>query len=220
MQKHSKILFLAFICSLLIQFDSFGQTFGSNVKTDNEEQTDIKLQEQKGFKPDVKVSLGTSFTSFAPGYNSFGTYIAPEISMPISKKVEISVGMGYSSIFLSSPGISTFGSTPSSYGSFYVSGTYHINEKLSIRGTGYKTFLLNPQNFSENTNNNYLDFSSQGAILDVEYRVTDNFRINASFQYREQNYPDYFFGNPHNSFGSPNNFNSGPGGFGGFGPGF
>lgn len=216
MQKLSRILFLAFICSILIQFDSFGQTFGSNVKTDSEEQTDIKLQEQQGFKPDVKVSLGTSFTSYAPGYNSFGTFIAPEISMPVTKKIELSFGMGYSSMFYSIPGESSFGSSPSSYGSIYVSGTYHVNEKLSIRGTAYKTFLLNPQNFSENTNNNYFDFSSQGAILDLEYRVTDNFRINASFEYREQNYPNYF-GNPQNSFGSPNSFNSS---FGGFNPGF
>lgn len=220
MQKLSKILFLAFICSVLIQFDSFGQAFGSNVKIDSEEQPDIKLQEQQGFKPDVKVSLGTSFTSFAPGYTSFGTFIAPEISMPVTKKIDISVGIGYSSMFYSIPGESSFNSNPASYGNIYISGTYHVNEKLSIRGTGYKTFLLNPQNFSENSNNNYLDFSSQGFILDVEYKVTEHFHVNASFQYREQNYPDYYFGNPHNSFGSPNNFNSGFGGFGGFTPGF
>lgn len=220
MRKHSKILFLVFICLLIIQFDSFSQTFGSNVKTDTEENTDIKLVEQQGFKPDVKVSLGTSFTSFALGYNSFGTFIAPEISMPVAKKIDISFGMAYSSMFYSTPGESTFGSSPSNYGSVYVSGTYYVNEKLTVRGTAYKTFLLNPQNFSENGNNNYFDFSSQGAILDVEYKVTDHFRVSASFQYREQNYPDYYFGNPHNSFGSPNNFNSGFGGFGGFGPGF
>lgn len=220
MQKLSKILFLAFICSVLIQFDSFGQAFGSNVKIDSEEQPDIKLQEQQGFKPDVKVSLGTSFTNFAPGYTSFGTFIAPEISMPVTKKIDISVGIGYSSMFYSIPGESSFNANPSSYGNIYISGTYHVNEKLSIRGTGYKTFLLNPQNFSENSNNNYLDFSSQGFILDVEYKVTEHFHVNASFQYREQNYPDYYFGNPHNSFGSPNNFNSGFGGFGGFTPGF
>jgi len=220
MQKQSIILLLIIISSALIQIDSFGQAFGSNVKQDTESKTEITQNEKQGFKPDVKVSLGTSFTSFAPGYSSFGTYIAPEISMPVSKKVDISFGIGYSSIFNSSLEGGTFGSSPSSYGSIYFSGTYNVNEKLSIRGTGYKTFLLNPTNFSETNNSNYFDFSSQGAILDVEYKVTEHFRINASFHYREQNYPDYYFGNPNNSFGSPNNFSTGFGGLGGFGPGF
>lgn len=219
MIKHGKILFLLFICIHLVQFNSFGQTFGSNAKTSSEEKTDIKLQEQQSFKPDIKVSLGTSFTSFAPGYNSFGTFIAPEISMPVAKKIDISFGMSYSSMFYSTPGESSFNSSPLNYGSIYVSGTYHVNAKFSISGTGYKTFLLNPQNFTED--NNIFDFSNQGVILDIEYRVTDNFRINASFHYREQNYPDYYFGNPrNNSYGSPNSFNPGFGGLGGFGPGF
>jgi hypothetical protein len=196
------------------------QDFGSNRKSD---ETPVFQQtvENEGFKPDVKLSLGTSFASFAPGFNSFGTYIAPEISMPVSKKVDVSFGMAYSSMFYSSQEQSGFGS-PNNYGSIFVSGTYHVNEKISIRGTGYKTFLLNPSNFSENNNSSYFDFSNQGAILDLEYRVTDHFRINASFHYREQNYPDFYPGNPMNSFGSPDNFNSGFGGspFGGFGPGF
>jgi len=199
----------------------FAQEFGSNRKT-NENVSLQQTENQEGFKPDVKVSLGTSFTSFTPGFNSFGTYIAPEISMPVSKKVDVSFGMAYSSMFYSRPGESGFGS-PNNYGSIFVSGTYHVNEKISIRGTGYKTFLLNPSNFSENNNNySYFDFSNQGAILDLEYRVTDNFRINASFHYREQNYPDYYFGSPMNGFGSPNTFNNGFGGngFSGFGPGF
>lgn len=210
------LLLIAFLSSYTV----FAQEFGSNLKS-SETPSLQSTEKTEGFKPDVKVSLGTSFTSFAPGFNTFGTYIAPEVSMPVSKKVEMSFGMAYSSMFYSSPGQSGF-SSPNNYGSIYVSGTYHVNEKISIRGTGYKTFLLNPSNFSENNNSSYFDFSSQGAILDLEYRVTDNFRINASFHYREQNYPDYYFGNPMNSFGSPNSFNSGFGGsgFGGFGPGF
>ena len=204
----------------LVPFTSFGQTFGSNVKQNSEKQNETLVEETKGFKPDVRLSIGTSFCGFAPGYSGFSTFVAPEISMPVSNKVDISFGIGYSSMFYSTPGESTFGSSPSNYGNIYFSGTYHVNEKLSVRGTGYKTFLLNPQNFSENNNSNYFDFSSQGAILDVEYRVTENFRINASFHYREQNYPDYYFGNPQNSFGAPNSFSPGFGGLGGFGPGF
>ena len=222
MQNLRKVLGLFFMLFMVTPLASFAQTFGSNVKQDTDNKTEFAQNEQQSFKPSIKLNLGSSFTSFAPGYNSFGTFVAPEISMPVSNKVEISFGIGYSSMFYSTPGISTFGSSPSSYGNIYFSGTYHVNEKLSVRGTGYKTFLLNPSNFSESNNANYFDFSSQGAILDVEYRVTDNFRINASFHYREQNYPDYYFGNPMNGFGSPNTFDRGFGrsGFGGFGPGY
>jgi hypothetical protein len=216
MQINKTIIFWIFVFTFCVSAESYSQTFGSNLNKDSN--TEITTSKQEGFKPDVKVSLGTSFTSFAPGYNSFGTFIAPEISMPVSKKVEISFGMGYSSMFCSSPGESTFGSNQSSYGNVYFSGTYHVNEKISVRGTGYKTFLLNPSNFSEGGNSNQFDFSSQGAILDVEYRVTDHFKINASFHYREQNYPDYFFGSPQGNFN--NNQNTTFGGIDGFNPGF
>ena len=44
-------------------------------------------------------------------------------------------------------------------------------------------------NSSENSQD--YDLSSQGFIMDVEYRVTDNFRINVGFEYRQQNSPMY-----------------------------
>lgn len=40
----------------------------------------------------------------------------------------------------------------------------------------------------ENSSPTY-DFSSQGVIMDIEYKVTDNFRVNVGFEYRQQNYP-------------------------------
>ena len=220
MQLKNKILLIYLICFLGFGVNTYAQSFGSNLNTDNETENEVGFQANESFKPDVKVTLGSSFTSFGPGQSTFGTFIAPEISMPVAKKFDISVGMAYTSLFHSGYGESSFGGTNSQYGSIYISGTYHINEKFSVRGTGYKTFLLNPSNFSENNANNYLDFSNQGVILDLEYRVTDNFRINASFEYREQNYPDYYFGNPYNQFGSPMRSASRFGGIGGMSPGF
>ena len=168
----------------------YAQEFGSNVK---QQEGKVTLQaEQEGFKPDVRVSLGTSFSSFGPGFNTFGTYIAPEISMPISNKFSVQVGLGYSNQFYNAPGETMFSGSNSQYGSIYVSGTYQVNEKLTIRGTGYKTFLLNPSPAGETANPYALDFSNQGVILDVDYKVSDKFRIGVSFEYREQNYPDFY----------------------------
>jgi len=180
------------------------QEFGSNAINAPLEKETI-VQNSQGFKPDVRVSLGTSFSTFGPGFNAFGTYIAPEISFPVYKKFSVSVGLGYSSMFYGHQGESMFGSNPSQYGSIYVSGTYQVNEKLTIRGTGYKTFLLNPNNFNEDGNANYYDFSNQGIRLDMDYKVSDEFRIGISFEYREQNYPGFNYHDPggFNNFGSP-----------------
>lgn len=215
MGRITKITFIALFTILIASTASlYAQEFGSNVKQEGK----VTLQaEQEGFKPDVRVSMGTSFSSFGPGFNSFGTYIAPEISMPVSNKFSVQVGLGYSSMFFSAPGEAMFSQNNSQYGSIYVSGTYQVNEKLTIRGTGYKTFLLNPNNFNETGNANFYDFSNQGVRLDMDYKVSDEFRIGISFEYREQNYPNFY---PY----SPNGMD----GFGGspfqrnpaFGPGF
>jgi hypothetical protein len=142
-------------------------------------------------KPQLSVSLTTSFASFSPGYTSFGTTLMPQITFPVSDKFSLSTGIGYSTFFVGN-GESMFNSSPSSYGHIFVSGTYDVNEKISLRGTGYKTFTLNPTtSFNNENNSNVSDYSSQGFIMDVEYRVTDNFRINVGFEYRQQNSPMY-----------------------------
>ena len=191
------------------------QEFGSNViGVEKDNSKNVKTT----FRPDVSISLGTSFSSFAHGFNAFGTYIMPEITLPISKKFSVRAGIGYSTMFISTPENtgSIFGQNNLQYGSVYVSGIYHINPKLTIAGTAFKTFDLAPQNNEINTQS--LDFSNEGFIIDVEYKVTENFRINAGFSYQKQS--------PYNYYYNPGGFNMHPSpfqnnGFGsGFGPGF
>jgi len=204
MVQQLKIGYLIFIFLLFGGMAELqAQQFGTNVKQEGE----VKLkQENSGFKPDVRVSLGTSFTGFGPGFNTFGTFIAPDISMPVSKKFSLSVGLGYSSYFNSVRGENLFGASPSQYGNVYLSGTYLVNEKLSIRGTAYKTFLLNPAPPGSKLNPHALDFSNQGVILDMNYKVNDHFRINASFEYRQQNYPGFY----NNGIGGYGNYQGSP----------
>ncbi|MCF6170942.1 MAG: hypothetical protein L3J31_04490 [Bacteroidales bacterium] len=170
----------------------YAQTFGDNVKTDKGEETEISLPAQQGFTPDVRVTMGTSFSSFGPGLNSFGTFIAPEISMPVTRKFSMQLGLGYSSMFYSVPGETVFSGNALQYGSVFVSGTYQVNEKLTVRGTGYKTFMLNQAPPGETANPFATDFSNQGVVLDVDYKVTEKFRIAVSFEYREQNSPSFY----------------------------
>ncbi|NOY48978.1 MAG: hypothetical protein GXO88_00205 [Chlorobi bacterium] len=226
MQLSRNILVLIAICMLSMNHNVHAQTFGSNIldisKPDSNNKVAGFAKTKAAPKLNVKLSLGTSFSGFGNGYSAFGTYVAPELSMPVSKKVDLSFGMAYSTMSFAGPTASGFSNNSANYGSIYVSGTYHLNEKLSIRATGYKTFLLNPSNFNAENQDNYLDFSSQGAILDLQYNVSEHFSISASFRYSEQKNPNYF-SNPYGGQGAYNGFNPAPNlnsGFGGFGQGF
>lgn len=143
------------------------------------------------FKPSVNVSMGTSISTFGAGSSAVGTYIAPEVSVPVSKKLSMSVGMSYSSLFFNMPG-EAGGQTNCSYGSLFVSGTYQVNDKLVVRGTAYKTFSLNPSTPDVSLNSQFFDFSSQGVKFDAEYKVSDKFRIGVSVEYNDQNYPTLY----------------------------
>jgi hypothetical protein len=168
------------------------------------------------FKPNVSVSLGSSFSTFGSGYNTFGTYIAPEISMPVSKKFSVSFGMGYSNMFFNAPAESGIQGYNSSYGNLFVSGTYQVNEKLIVRGTAYKTFMLSPPTTLKPINPQMIDFSSQGVRFDAEYKVSNHFKVGVSIEYREQNYPSFY---DFNSNGL-NNFGGSPFGNPSFGRGY
>lgn len=208
----NSILPALILCLTFITVELNAQTFGSNViGVENENKT----EEKTVFNPEIHLNVGTSFTSgFGDGFNAFNTWIAPEITNPVSKKIDISFGMAYS--MMNFNGLSNSGfNNSANYGSLYVSGTYQVNPKLKVRATAYKTFLLNPDNFTEN-NNPYLDFSNQGAIFDMEYKFGEHFSVSASFHYRQQNNP-YLYMNQGGNFNNNQGFGAG---FGGFNPGF
>ncbi len=149
----------------------------------------------KGFNPHVSVSVGSSFTSFGPGINSFGTWVMPEISAPVTKKISVSAGIGYSTFFTggSCGESSLFGNNPQQYGSVYVKGNYQINERVSVSALAYKTFNLQPAPSQEKLNPHALDLSNEGVVINLNYKVTDKFEINASFSYDKRNYNPYYY---------------------------
>jgi len=194
-----------------------GQQLGDNRLVKETSSPEI-VKANTGFNPRVSVSLGSSFGSFGSGFNSFGTWIMPEISTPVTKKFSVSVGMGYSSMFTAYPGeASMFSNTPQQYGSVYVRGIYELIEKVTISATGYKTFNLQPSQKKETINPHALDLSSEGVMINLNYKVNDNFEINAGFSYNKRNYNAYYYngGLMNGGFNNP-----AMGGFGGFRPGF
>jgi hypothetical protein len=143
-------------------------------------------------KPQVSLSLGTSFTTLGGGYSGIGSYVAPTVSMPVSKKFSVSFGMSYANLFMNVPQESGMQGSNNSYGGFFVSGSYQVNDNLKISGTAFKTFMLNSVAGSSMNNTGMFDPSGQGATFDAEYKVNDSFRIGVSVGYRETNQPSYF----------------------------
>ncbi len=199
----TKIYILSFLTALLMS----GLSLQAQTNLSGNNTNDSFLNNSK---PKLSVSLSSSFSSFGPGYNTFGTSVMPEITFPVSSKFAVSAGIGYSTFFMGNRDEGMFISNPSSYGHVFVSGSYLLNEKITLRGTAYKTFMLDPSNPGNEPASPAYDYSSQGIIMDVEYKVTDNFRINVGFEYREQNYPVNGPGmNPTNPFmGNPSPFQS------------
>ena len=220
MLRYTKHLFFTIL--MLGLFSAGAQEFGSNAINAPFEEKPI-VEQKKGFNPDidVSVSLGTTFSSFGPGYNMFGTYVMPEFTVPINKKFAIRAGIGYSNMFYSTPGNegTLFEQNNMHYGSVYISGIYSVNEKLTIAGTAYKTFDLAARP-EDQLNPRALDFSNEGIAVNVDYKISDNVRFNIGFSYQKQS----GYGNMYNQGGyggfpmSGSPFNTG---FGrGFGPGF
>ena len=160
------------------QITNFGNNIGNNSATLN--------------NPKISVSLSSSFSAFSQGYTAFSTTVMPKVSFSVSEKFSLNAGIGYSTSFINGTSEGVFNSYQGNYGHVFISGQYRVNEKISLRGTGYKTFNLNSTApIKENNNPSFYDFSSQGVIMDVEYKVTDNFIINVGFEYREQKSPMY-----------------------------
>lgn len=152
----------------------------------------LQLSQNQSFlnKPQVSVSVSSAYTNFGYGNDVFSTTVMPSFSQKISEKFSVTAGIGYTTLFASNEG-SMFNSSPDSYGHIFVSGSYQLTEKITIHGTGYGTFLLNNTTPVVEGNSYTNDFSNKGFIMDMEYKVTDKFRINVGFEYREQNQSMY-----------------------------
>ena len=147
-----------------------------------------------GFSPQVNISIGSSFGSFAPGITTFGAYFMPQMSVPVTKRFSISAGIGYTSLFagFANEG-SMFSNAPQQYGSVYVKGVYQLNQKVTVSALGYKTFNLQQTPHTETLNPHALDMSNQGVMINLNYKVNDKVQINASFSYDKRNYNPYYF---------------------------
>jgi len=137
-------------------------------------------------KGDVGFSLqaGTGFGSNFHGNSSVSTFVSPALAYNVSNRFRLKAGV----TVLNNFGDPYYGGYDNYYSpmasgtttSVFVQGDYLLSNKLMLSGTLYKDF----SSFNAHVTDPGLKIpESQGMILNLNYRPTSHFEINASFEY-------------------------------------
>jgi hypothetical protein len=176
---------------LVLLFTATGQFYHGGLSTSLNMPRTQYVMDSTGkllFKPgDIGFSMqvGTGLAGNFKGNSSFSTFVSPALAYNISPRFRIKTGVmvfnnfgnpyiaGYDQYY--SPVVNSGTTT-----SVYVQGDYLFSNKFMLSGAIYKEFSP----FNPNINDPRLKSpESQGMILNLNYRPTGNFEINASFEY-------------------------------------
>jgi hypothetical protein len=189
MIKKQIILSILFV---LIAFSAFSQYYYSGLSTSfNLPKTQYQVDSTTGqlrFKPgDIgfTMQVGTGYASNFKGNSSFGTYVSPALAYNVSSRFRIKAGVSLMNNF-GDPYYGVYDGYYATYTpagtttSLFVQGDYLLSNKLMLSGAVYKDFsTLN----AHVTDPRYKAPESQGMFLNLNYRPTEHFEINASFGY-------------------------------------
>lgn len=120
------------------------------------------------------VTVGTAI-----GNNFSGTFLAPNISQTVNSKLSLNYGAVFSNNSASYFFIDNYGNgyaMPSSSNTFYVDGTYKVNDKISVKST----IIIGQHNF-DNYSKDFQNFNSNMYMMGIEYKLSENVRIQADF---------------------------------------
>jgi hypothetical protein len=203
---------------ILLNFVIPAWLFAQNqVQTSSDDSLDLKRptkidkEEIAGYlaqkKPHISVTSGTMLlTGFGNG-GYFGTYLAPDLSYPLTGKLKIHTGLMIANYF----GDGFFyplseGTYGYSTGNFtrrliYAGGSYDINSKLTLSGTVYKEFNLFNSNPSSPEKNN---FDYKGMIMGIDYKIGKNAVISGQIEISDSPYSRHLYMNsyPGSGFGT------------------
>jgi len=139
-------------------------------------------------KPEFHVSVGMEFST-ASGYGSgFTQYIVPTVSYPLGKKFIISGGIAFANTnyFNARPLYSgdIFQPYSGNYSSLtvFASGTYFINDRLTITGAFYKEIPVAGKPLAYSPYYPVSQQGSQGVNMNVQYKLGEHVFIQAGFQ--------------------------------------
>ncbi len=170
-----------------------------------QESTTIAESPINKMQPQIKLEMGSYYSSAGQYGSLFGTYIAPHISIPVNERLRINTGINlvYNQ-FTENPENESLAiwAPPSSV---YIEGEYLLNPNLIISGTVYKEFTLNPLTpGGEQLNPRAFNYEREGFIIGAEYRINNNMFIEARFEMSRGDTPPIF---PYGT-ASPGFFNS------------
>jgi hypothetical protein len=138
-------------------------------------------------KPVYHVTVGMDFST-SSGYGSgFTQYVVPTVSYPLGKKFMISGGLAIANTnyFNAKPWYAGEGFQPYSgnYTSItaFASGTYFVNDRLTISGSFYKEIPVSGKSLSYSPYNSFSGQGSQGFNINAQYRLGEHVFIQAGF---------------------------------------
>ena len=154
-------------------------------KTDTLAYTDSRNPEAYK-KPAFSVQMGTVF-GFSKVYgNSFGTFISPRLSYPMSKRFTLSSGMTFyrnTGNYINSPFDGTTSPAAFSGSLLFVEGAYKLNENLTLTGAAFHDINLQKNNPSFKQNPAFENESYKGVIMGAHYKLGENVFIEGSVEF-------------------------------------
>lgn len=126
------------------------------------------------------LQMGTSFSKFSGRGSMFSNYVAPSWNRQFSPRMNLEVGtvvVNNQLNNLTAPSVFDSRRQPKFNGSFsqfliYAKGQYLLSNRLLISGSSIKSFSSSPV---------LSDFNA--ATVGIDYKITDNIQIGASFSY-------------------------------------
>ncbi len=161
-------------------------------------------QTLKGLQPaQFSLQTGAMFSSGFGGGSVFNTYVAPTFSQPLTKKFTLSAGAVIGNTMFTNTSIlnneGQFSNVSGNLTTFtlFTSGTYQVNDRLTVSGSAYKT--INPA-FNQRMNPKNLQMEAQGMSVGIGYKVGENMHIGAEFRMNQgsSNFYQPYYGFPGN----------------------
>ena len=131
------------------------------------------------------INLGTSFSTGGYYGGAIKTWVAPEINYRVSNKLDLKFGVVATNNYLTNPGRfnpSTEGvNNSASWFNYmvYASGTYYVNENLTISGTVMKSFDQTPDWVGISP---YFNQDFESVTMSFSYKISDAMHIGADFR--------------------------------------
>jgi hypothetical protein len=147
---------------------------------------------------------GVSFSTGYGGGSLFSTYLAPSFSQNLGKKFTLSAGAVINNTTFNNTAMWNQDGRLTPYSgnmttfTLYTSGSYQVNNRLTLSGSAFKT--INPA-FNARLNPDKLRMDAQGMSFGIGYKVSENVHIGAEIRMQQGGQNLY---NPYgNQFGNP-----------------